>query len=156
MATTTCKPLSLEPSSQGSSPPLRFFYAHFHDSIRSELDALSQSVLGLDGGADQRLLDRLLVLKKRYHFLEQVYNYHSSVEDEVRCRDVCGSMARRPKLCRLPKTPQRDMRSQVVYPALDLKVKNVTSAYSREHEDEVHTCSIQPGFCWTLRDGYTC
>ena len=85
MATATCKPLALESASQGSSPPLRFFYAHFHDSIRSELDALSQSVLGLDGGADQRLLDRLLVLKKRYHFLEQVYNYHSSVEDEVRC-----------------------------------------------------------------------
>lgn len=27
---------------------------------------------------------------------------------------------------------------QVVYPALDSKVKNVTLAYSVEHEDEVH------------------
>ena len=86
MATATCKPLALEPGNQSApSPPLRFFYSHFHDSIRSELDALSQSVLGLDSGADQRLLDRLLVLKERYQFLEQVYNYHSSVEDEVNC-----------------------------------------------------------------------
>ena len=86
MATATCKPLALEPGTQSApSPPLRFFYSHFHDSIRSELDALSQSVLGLDSGADQRLLDRLLVLKERYQFLEQVYNYHSSVEDEVNC-----------------------------------------------------------------------
>ena len=28
---------------------------------------------------------------------------------------------------------------QVVYPALDAKVKNVTLAYSVEHEDEVRT-----------------
>lgn len=30
---------------------------------------------------------------------------------------------------------------QVVYPALDSKVKNVTLAYTVEHEDEVHDCS---------------
>ena len=65
------------------SAPLRFIYAHFHDSLRRELDILSQSVLALDTGAEKGLLDRLLSLKERYHFLEQVYNYHSSVEDEV-------------------------------------------------------------------------
>ena len=76
-----CAPSGGEPR---PSPPLKFIYSRFHDSIRSELDTLSQSVLALHTGADQGLLDRLLALKERYHFLEQVYNYHSSVEDEVR------------------------------------------------------------------------
>ena len=33
---------------------------------------------------------------------------------------------------------------QVVYPALDLKVKNVTHAYSVEHEDEVWRLPYAP------------
>ena len=33
---------------------------------------------------------------------------------------------------------------QVVYPALDLKVKNVTHAYSVEHEDEVRDIIAVP------------
>ena len=64
-------------------PPINFLYSRFHDSIRSELDALSHKVLALDHTAEHGLLDRLLALKERYHFLEQVYKYHSSVEDEV-------------------------------------------------------------------------
>jgi hypothetical protein len=64
--------------------PINFFYQHFHNSIRQELDELSSSVLALEPAAEGDLLDRLLSLKERYHFLEQVYKYHSSVEDEVR------------------------------------------------------------------------
>lgn len=114
------------------APPLRFFYAHFHDSLRKELDALSQSVLALDTGAHQGLLDRLLSLKERFSFLEQVYNYHSSVEDEVgrACHAQCCSLWRTAGVLDV-------LLAQVVYPALDSKVRNVTSAYSREHEDEV-------------------
>ena len=45
------------------------------------------------------------------------------------------------------------LRTQVVYPALDSKVRNVTSAYSREHEDEVR--ALGPAACpalpWTVR-----
>ena len=35
---------------------------------------------------------------------------------------------------------------QVVYPALDLKVKNVTLAYTVEHQDEVRRHCVTP-FC---------
>ncbi|WIA20871.1 hypothetical protein OEZ85_005220 [Tetradesmus obliquus] len=99
--------------SQGEAPgtehqhaPINFLYGHLHDSIRTELQNLSTWALQLEASSEQDLVHRLLHLKERYHFLEQVYKYHSSVEDEV------------------------------VYPALDTKVKNVTSAYSVEHQDE--------------------
>lgn len=72
-----------DPLPRSPYPPINFLYSRFHDSIRSELDALSQYVLALDQAAEKGLLDRLLTLKERYHFLEQVYKYHSSVEDEV-------------------------------------------------------------------------
>ncbi|KAF5841828.1 hypothetical protein DUNSADRAFT_10891, partial [Dunaliella salina] len=64
-------------------------------------------------------------LQERFKFLGQLNQYHSSVEDEV------------------------------VYPALDSKVKNVTVAYSVEHQDEemlfeqlaqlIHTAMEQTG-----------
>ena len=66
--------------------PINFFYGHLHNSIRAELDDLAQSVLALEAGAgegEQMQQERLSSLKARYHFLEQVYKYHSSVEDEV-------------------------------------------------------------------------
>ncbi|KAL4436350.1 hypothetical protein ABPG77_009912 [Micractinium sp. CCAP 211/92] len=93
-------------------PPINYIYTHLHDSIRAELDTLAEAVTALQaagaasGGAG--LGEGLRALRERYHFLEQVYKYHSSVEDEV------------------------------VYPALDSKVRNVTLAYSVEHEDEEH------------------
>jgi hypothetical protein len=97
-------PHPLAPSCLDPSPPpfapLRFLYTHLHDAIRSELDALSAAVLELEAsrragtvgdegnsGAhveDGDLEARLLRLQDRYRFLEQVYKYHSSVEDEVR------------------------------------------------------------------------
>ncbi|KAK9840584.1 hypothetical protein WJX81_003072 [Elliptochloris bilobata] len=89
-----------------ASPPIKLVYFHFHNAIRAELDSLADEVLALEPLAGPPLLDQLRVIKERYQFLEQVYSIHSSVEDEV------------------------------VYPALDAKVKNVTLAYSVEHEDE--------------------
>ncbi|KAK9866277.1 hypothetical protein WJX84_001775 [Apatococcus fuscideae] len=96
---------SLAPTLQ-SPPPINFFYEHFHNSIRTELDSLSRTVAKLTSAPEGVAADLLHVLQNRYKFLEQVYTYHSSVEDEV------------------------------VYPALDCKVRNVTSAYTVEHEHE--------------------
>lgn len=95
------------PDAASASPPINFFYSHFHNAIRFELDALERSVERLEQGSSPEALSSLLMdLQTRYYFLNQVYKYHSSVEDEV------------------------------VYPALDAKVKNVTLAYSVEHQDE--------------------
>ncbi len=66
-----------------SHPPINFFYSHFHNSIRNELDALSHSVSVLTSAAQEDVHESLSALKDRYRFLEQVYKYHSSVEDEV-------------------------------------------------------------------------
>ena len=64
--------------------PLNFIYAHLHNSIRSELNALNQIVLALEPAtSEHELMGRLVGLKERYRFLESVYKYHSSVEDEV-------------------------------------------------------------------------
>lgn len=45
---------------------------------------------------------------------------------------------------------------QVVYPALESKVKNVTSAYSVEHQDEVGLSALADPACsvWTTRPGW--
>lgn len=63
--------------------PILFLYGHLHDSIRTELDNLSNWVLALEADNERDLQQRLQHLKERYQFLEQVYKYHSSVEDEV-------------------------------------------------------------------------
>eukprot|EP00884_Botryococcus_braunii_P013452 jgi/Botrbrau1/22107/Bobra.0206s0033.1 len=87
--------------------PVNFIYRSFHDSIRSELESLLERVLALEPTSpSDGLVATLERLRERYRFLEQVYKCHSTLEDEV------------------------------VYPALDLKVKNVTLAYMVEHEDE--------------------
>lgn len=74
----------------GAPPaPLRFFYTHLHDAIKAELESLSQFLRALDisGEVDSSLLQ----LKRRYRFLEQVYKYHSNVEDEVSEADPFSS-----------------------------------------------------------------
>lgn len=91
MAAAVCCPVvsdSLQPQ-QGSAShqlrhePINFLYGHLHNSIRTDLDNLSTWALSLEADNDEDLVHRLLHLKERYHFLEQVYKYHSSVEDEV-------------------------------------------------------------------------
>lgn len=90
--------------------PVHFLYLNFHDAIRSELEDVQNDVRSLERAPEKHVNAMLLGLRDRCRFLEQVHSYHSSVEDEV------------------------------VYPALDAKVKNVTVAYSHEHRDEVGLC----------------
>lgn len=66
-----------------SHPPINLFYCHYHNSIRSELDRLSKSVLALEASRDDDVVDSLTQLKSKVVFLERVYSIHSSVEDEV-------------------------------------------------------------------------
>lgn len=63
--------------------PVRFVYKYLHDAITCELEFLARGLEEVDdekpdaGGA-------LKVLLERYQFLQQIYTYHSTVEDEVR------------------------------------------------------------------------
>ena len=92
---------------------MHFLYLNFHDAIRSELEDVQNDARSLLA-PDQQVHEKLIGLRDRVRFLEQVHSYHSSVEDEV------------------------------VYPALDAKVKNVTVAYSHEHRDEVGISDMSP------------
>lgn len=74
---------SLGQSQTQSPPPINFFYEHFHNSIRTELDSLSRTVAKLTSASEETAADLLHVLQNRYKFLEQVHTYHTSVEDEV-------------------------------------------------------------------------
>ena len=75
---------SVAQPSTSNHPPINFFYSHFHNSIRNELEILSQCMSELATAPQEDVHTRLTTLKNRYRFLEQVYKYHSSVEDEVR------------------------------------------------------------------------
>ena len=70
--------------------PINYIYLHLHDSIRAELDTLASAVLQLQVAGSQagavELREPLSALRDRYRFLEQIYKYHSSVEDEVSTR----------------------------------------------------------------------
>ncbi len=106
MATTS------DPPSQtlvGLQQPLTLFYKHLHDAIREELGVimnLASDFLSRDSSGSAEYLSAVSILRKKNHFLEFVYKYHSTIEDEV------------------------------LYPVLEAKIKNVTLAYSVEHEDE--------------------
>ena len=80
---------SVEQAAVGPAP-LLFFYTHLHDAIRVELDTLSEAVLQLESNVNgpQQITGQLTRLRARYRFLEQVYKYHSNVEDEVRLLSV--------------------------------------------------------------------
>jgi zinc finger-like protein len=103
---------SLNPN-RGNNEPLVLFYGRLHDAIREELGVilnLANEFLSGDahrpGRSTQGYSPVMEILKTKYRFLEFVYKYHSTIEDEV------------------------------LYPALEKKIKNVTLAYSVEHEDE--------------------
>mgnify|MGYP006287899773 CR=1 FL=1 len=77
-------------------PPIDFFYRHFHNSIRDELATLAGWAKGLDATAPEAEVNpKLQDLRSRYKFLEQVYKYHSNVEDEVRRWPRAGSRQKR-------------------------------------------------------------
>lgn len=95
----------------------------------------------------------LASVRARCRFLARVYKYHSAVEDEVRREGKRRGRERVPARCPRTapdhRTPARGNRHslsltrthplppQVIYPALDARVSNVTPAYTVEHEDEV-------------------
>ena len=145
------------PGASVGPAPLLFFYTHLHDAIRSELDSLSEAVLQLENekGSLEQIANQLTRLRSRYRFLEQVYKYHSNVEDEVRTVSLLNLLHIRlssqslaivgasPTLINFFSPLNKTLSAfsvlfQVVYPDLDLKVKNVTRAYTVEHEDEVN------------------
>ena len=66
-----------------SHPPIKVFYYHYHNSIRSELADLSAAVTALEDAPSVNAAESLVSLKRRVAFLDQVYSIHSSVEDEV-------------------------------------------------------------------------
>ncbi len=68
-----------------SHPPIKVFYYHYHNSIRSELADLSAAVTALEDAPSVNAAESLVSLKRRVAFLDQVYSIHSSVEDEVTC-----------------------------------------------------------------------
>ena len=70
-----------------SHPPIKVFYYHYHNSIRTELDDLSAAVAALEDTGATDASKGLSDVKRRVAFLDRVYSIHSSVEDEVSCRD---------------------------------------------------------------------
>ena len=91
--------------------PLNFIYSHLHNSIRSELNALNQIVLALEPAtSEHELMGRLVGLKEQYRFLESVYKYHSSVEDEV-----CGISSVAPLLRVCSMTPTHACQARVAH-----------------------------------------
>ena len=102
-------------------PPIALFYARLHGALRRELTDVSEEVLKIGTPHSGATLE---AIRQKLHFLAQVYSYHSVAEDEVWRRTLYPKCAY--------------VRSQIVYPALDAKVKNVTLHYRVEHADEGH------------------
>jgi zinc finger-like protein len=81
-----------EPLSDGASrlecPPINLIYSHYHNAIRAELSRLSINTSKLESSCAGDLVEYLRELKTQFRFLEKIYKYHSSVEDEV-SRPTC-------------------------------------------------------------------
>jgi hypothetical protein len=97
-------------------PPINYFYTHFHNSIRGELESLAAWVRGLDAVEPHAVPAMLLELRERYRFLEQVYKYHSSVEDEVRGAALPGALRRSQCACGTHTACVRDAKLAGVVP----------------------------------------
>ncbi len=161
-AAATPTPAADQAAATGPLAPARFLYQYLHDAIRGELAALVAGVAGLEGGgsahgqADGGSTPppappaaaaaspgaALAAVRVRCRFLTRVYKYHSAVEDEVKRREE-ESGETRPPQCMLALCLSRahaPISHQVIYPALDARISNVTPAYTVEHEDEVCVC----------------
>lgn len=64
-------------------PPINIIYSHYHNAIRAELSRLANNVNELEKLTTGKLAERLAALRTQCRFLEKIYKYHSSVEDEV-------------------------------------------------------------------------
>ncbi|XP_010544003.1 PREDICTED: uncharacterized protein LOC104816755 [Tarenaya hassleriana] len=103
-------------SASGSGSPLSvsaaldspiLIFLFFHKAIRAELDGLHRAAMAFATSEEyENSGDVIKSLLERYHFLCGVYKHHSNAEDEV------------------------------IFPALDMRVKNVARTYSLEHEGE--------------------
>ena len=83
---------------QAAFAPINVLYKHFHDAIRAELVSLETALGQLDTATVSGTLSAdLLALKDRYGFLQQIYGYHSNVEDEARLYQSPGN----PRVCML-------------------------------------------------------
>ncbi|KAL6529216.1 hypothetical protein OROGR_014839 [Orobanche gracilis] len=81
-------------------------FSFFHKAIRAELGGLHMTALAL---ATNRGGGDIKQLVEKCHFLRSIYRHHCNAEDEV---------------------------IDVIFPALDIRVKNVARTYSLEHEGE--------------------
>ncbi|XP_021896127.1 LOW QUALITY PROTEIN: zinc finger protein BRUTUS-like [Carica papaya] len=81
-------------------------FLFFHKAIRSELDKLHRAALAFATNQEVDSEGDIKPLLKRYHLLRSIYKHHCNAEDEV------------------------------IFPALDIRVKNVARTYSLEHEGE--------------------
>lgn len=88
------QPLAAAGHAPAPGQPIYFLYLHFHNAIRGELEPLAACIRQLEAAGEDDVHAALLPLRDRYRFLEQVYSYHSSVEDEVgrklQCVCACG------------------------------------------------------------------
>ncbi|CDP00649.1 unnamed protein product [Coffea canephora] len=91
-----------------SSSPIRIFL-FFHKAIRAELDGLHRAAMSFatnSNGSSCNCNSDIKPLLQRYRFFRSIYKHHCNAEDEV------------------------------IFPALDIRVKNVARTYSLEHEGE--------------------
>lgn len=129
-----------KPSAKDKHPPIRCLYLHLHESIRAELSQLNAAVHQIEKSlSTSDVTGRLLQLRDRYQLLVQVNRYHASVEDEVRRGPVALSRdeAYEGHANYTNENAHMMFHLQIVYPALEYKVQNVTQPYSVEHGEEV-------------------
>lgn len=123
-----------------SSPILIFLY--FHKAIRAELEALHFAAVTFasPNAAGDDSSDDISPLRQRYHFLCSVYRHHCNAEDEVVHSSsiyffLILGLVRSQWIIHYIYIVSFEC-IQVIFPALDVRVKNVARTYSLEHEGE--------------------
>ncbi|CAL5419202.1 unnamed protein product [Camellia sinensis] len=108
------------------SPILIFLF--FHKAIRTELDGLHRAAMAFV--SDQE--GDLNPLLEQYHFFRSIYKHHCNAEDEgSRVESFLHGF-----FLLLRGFTQQASCVHVIFPALDIRVKNVAQTYSLEHEGE--------------------